>query len=177
MKNRREWTGLYSELYKRLADIAEDCGINIKHKSFPANAIGLSKRITAIKSNLENVGINCEPEKRNKLGHPISLKRANSSTPFTPSALTAENGALSGVLNGEDKRGGGVSAPLTSPNNTPDKPSNYGVCADGDYGVDKNGSLTEVWYSVAEDISDEDIPPEFLKPSPPSTPRNEQLKL
>ncbi len=72
MKNRWEWIGLYSALYKNLADMAENCGVNVKHKSFPANAISLSKRITAIKSNLENVGINCEPERRTKLGQNLS---------------------------------------------------------------------------------------------------------
>ncbi len=84
MKNRQEWAGLYSVLYRLLADIAEDNGINAKHKSFPANAVALSKRIKAIKSNLENVGINCMPEKRNKHGQGLSIKCPNSSTPSTP---------------------------------------------------------------------------------------------
>jgi hypothetical protein len=65
MKDRQwqEWTELYSMLYRLLADMAEDNGISPNHKSFPANAIVLSKRTTAINNNPENVGIYCVPEK------------------------------------------------------------------------------------------------------------------
>ena len=175
MKGRQEWTGLYSTLYRLLADMAEDYGISSKHKSFPANAIGLSKRITAIKSNLENVGIYCTPEKRTKLGQSLSIKRPNSSTSSTPSTLSAENGGLRGVDSGVDED----KADLSTPPSTPEKACIHEAGVDDVDGVDKNGAFEDSWFSVAEDVADSDIPPEFLKPSPQSwqTEPTEQLCL
>jgi hypothetical protein len=171
MKNRREWTGLYSALYRQLADIAEPCGVNVKHKSFPANAIGLSKRITAIKSNMENVGISCEPERKTRLGQTLSIKRAILSSPSSHTDFSAENGALSGEDKREDrcedKTAAYSSSHASSPSSSHEKPCNFGLCAECEDGADKNGAFTEGWYAVAKDISDEDIPPEFLTPAPP----------
>jgi 5S rRNA maturation endonuclease (ribonuclease M5) len=143
MKDRQEWTGLYSTLYKLLADMAEENGISPKHKSFPANAIALSKRITAIKSNLENVGINCVPEKRNKHGQGISIKRPNSSTSSAPSALTAENGASRGVDSGADRKGANSSTPAPTSPSTPEKARSYRAGADNVVGVDKIDPLAD----------------------------------
>ena len=166
MKNRQEWTGLFSTLYRLLADIAEDNGISVKHKSFPANAIVLSKRITAIKSNLENVGIYCVSEKRNKHGQNLSIKRSNSSTPITPSALTAENGGFGGVECGADRVGKDASAPDTTPHSTPEKACKHGTGVDNAVGVDKNEPFADSCFTVVEDIADSEIPTEFLKPMP-----------
>jgi hypothetical protein len=181
MKNRREWTGLYSALYRQLADIAEDCGVNVKHKSFPANAIGLSKRITAIKSNMENVGISCEPEKKTRLGQTLSIKRAILSSPSSHTEFSAENGAFSG----EDRRGDKCEDKITadssshpsSQSSSHEKPCSSGLCAECEDGEDKNGAFAGDWIMVSENVSDEDIPPEFLTPAPPPAPLHEQLKI
>jgi len=157
MKGRDSWYGLYSELYKKLENIADDHGISAKHKSFPANAIGLSKRITAIKSNLETVGINCKPEKRTNGGQNLSIKRANPSTLSTSSTQASNNEGLSGVDKSVDGTGGGLSTPLS----TLDKAHDSRVCVDRADGVDKNVSF-EDWCTVDETITDEDLPEGFL---------------
>jgi hypothetical protein len=78
------WSGTPTELYKALETIAPDHGISTKSKAFPQDPPRLSKRITAILSNLELAGILCE---RGKSGHRgISLTKANlPSIPSIPS--------------------------------------------------------------------------------------------
>jgi len=158
MRDRDSWYGLYSELYKKLEGIADEHGINPKHKSFPANPIVLSKRITAIKSNLETVGITFTRDAtKAKEGQHLTIKHAKSSSLYAPSAQTANNACLAGADDGADKISGKSSAPLSAPL----KASNNGACADGDDGADKNLTL-EDWCTVDGTITDEDLPEGFL---------------
>jgi len=154
MKGRDSWYGLYSELYKKLENIADDYGISAKHKSFPANAIGLSKRITAIKSNLETVGINCKPEKRTNGGQNLSIKRANLSALSTSSTQPSNNEGLGGVDKSVDRTGGGLSTPSSTQLSTLDKAHDSRVCVDSADDADKNLSL-EDWVTVTDD----ELPP------------------
>jgi hypothetical protein len=154
MRGRDSWYGLYSELYKKLEDIADEYSINPKHKSFPANSIVLSKRITAIKSNLETVGITFVRDAvKAREGQRLSIKRINSSAPYASSAQSADNGGLTGADDGADKNNGESSAHLSAP----PKACNNGACVDGDDGADKILSL-EDWGTV----TDEEVPAEFL---------------
>ncbi len=59
MRDRAEWSGTASELLDEIKAIAPKHGFDAKDKAFPRDATRLSKRITAVKSNLEAVGIVC----------------------------------------------------------------------------------------------------------------------
>jgi hypothetical protein len=161
MRDKDSWYGRYSDLYKKFKFMAEDYGLSINNKSFPANAIVLSKKITAIKSNLENVGIEClRDETKSRDGQYLSLTRAKSSSPSTPSAQPANSAGLSGAVDCEDKPAIETSAqPSTHPN-----ASNLAVCGDGEDGVDKFAFMGE-WFTPADNITDADLPEEFLTPS------------
>jgi len=133
MKDRQEWRGLYSALYRLLVDMAEDNGISVKHKSFPANAIVLSKRITAMKSNLENVGIECvRDEIRKERGQYLSLKRSNSSTSSIASTEPCICKGLRAVDDNVDESGGKSYTGLS----TAKKPSVYAGSVDNADAVD-----------------------------------------
>ena len=106
MRGRDSWYGLYSELFAKLKGIADEQGINPKHRSFPVNAIVLSKRITAMKSNLESIGIYCRPDKKTNKGQTLSIRRANSSALSALSTQAAVYKALSGEDESADNFGG-----------------------------------------------------------------------
>lgn len=57
MKDRPEWSGLMSELYKQLSALAQQHGINIKGENFPAAHNALSRKLKELQSNLQEVGI------------------------------------------------------------------------------------------------------------------------
>lgn len=57
MKDKSEWSGLISELYNQLAEMAPQYGINSKGKVFPSVPNVLSRRLNGLKSNLEQASI------------------------------------------------------------------------------------------------------------------------
>jgi hypothetical protein len=186
MKDKDDWYGTHSALHDKFVELAETCAINNKDKKFPKDAAALGRQLRNIMSNLRHEGILYIPEKRKKYGVPLTLKKANEPTPPTPSythtAQTAENQGFVGVGNGV---GTGVGqkaetepTPYHTPIPTPEKAAenqgfegkNAGVYD----GVGKN-ELFEGWRVV--DISDEELPPEFLKPSPTfQPPQREPMK-
>jgi len=159
MRKQDTWHGLYSQLYKQLAFIAEDYGINAKHKSFPATTILLSKRITNVKSNLEAMGINVvRDESRSKEGQGLSITRVNLSTPSTPTTQFADYAGLRGVDGCADELHRSASAHAT----TPEEPLNLATCADGVEGVEENRSSAGDWCNVGKNVPGAELPEEFL---------------
>jgi hypothetical protein len=186
MQNRDSWYGRYSDLYKKLEDMADEYGINPKHKSFPADPTRLSRKITSLKSNLENVGIFCEREEgRSKHGQHLFISRPKLASPATPVTQTAENQGFNGVADSEANKVENLPTPLDTPPPDPQKAHVLGLSNDcgvsGVTGVTKNPLLTQSggdWFTVGEEISDADIPPEFLKPTPPPQEKQaEQVQL
>lgn len=57
MKDKSEWSGLISELYNQLSEMAPQYGINSKGKVFPPAPNVLSRRLNGLKSNLEQASI------------------------------------------------------------------------------------------------------------------------
>lgn len=57
MKDKTEWSGLTSELYHQLSEMASRYGINNKGKEFPPAPNVLSRRLNGLKSNLEQASI------------------------------------------------------------------------------------------------------------------------
>ena len=184
MQDRDSWYGRYSDLYKKLVDMADDYGINAKHKSFPPDATRLSKKITAIKSNLENVGVFCEREDdHSKHGQYLSIKRPNLATPATSATQPANHAGLSGVANGVATNGKILATPIATPGTTTRKANDIkgfeGNGVANVAGVAKNPLLTEQredWLSGWEPVDDSDIPPEWLDP-PPQKKQPEQVQL
>lgn len=60
MKDRKEWSGLVSQLYTELVDLAPKYGVNPKQKEFPVLPNVLSRRLNNIRSNLKEAGITFE---------------------------------------------------------------------------------------------------------------------
>lgn len=75
MKNKSDWEGSSSELYVQLKDIAYNLGLEY---SFVKNASWLWRKIAEIKTNLEEIGINCH-HKRQKASARIILTKNDSS--------------------------------------------------------------------------------------------------
>lgn len=57
MKNQDKWSGLISELFMRLKQLAKDSGIRENSKEFPAKPNALSRRLNNLKSNLQEEGM------------------------------------------------------------------------------------------------------------------------
>ncbi len=57
MKDRKEWSGLVSQLYTELVELAPKYGVNPKQKEFPVLPNVLSRRLNNIRSNLKEAGI------------------------------------------------------------------------------------------------------------------------
>jgi 5S rRNA maturation endonuclease (ribonuclease M5) len=184
MKDKTDWYGTHSALYDKFVELADTCAINSKDKKFPKDAAALSRQLRNIMSNLRHEGIIYIPEKRKKYGVPLTLKKENEPTPPTPSYTqtpqAAENQGFMGV--GSDV-GMGVGqttetepTPYHTPEPTPEKPANNqgfkGKNARVYDGVGKNELFVD-WYSI--DVSDEEIPPEFLKPTPIFQPQQKEL--
>jgi hypothetical protein len=140
MRGKDSWYGRYCELHKLLKFIAPDYGINVLHKSFPANSIVLSRNIKAIKSNLEAVGIFTERDERSNDGQRLSLIRRNLSTLTPPSAQCSNNAGSrrvdSGVDTCVDDSTGNLSTQPSTHSSTQEKPANHAVCVDGVERVD-----------------------------------------
>lgn len=76
MESKHTWTGMFSDLFKQLKELAESLGMNTTSKILPQAPNHLSRRIKAVKSNLEDVGITFEIEKKSN-GSYISLNNEN----------------------------------------------------------------------------------------------------
>lgn len=96
-----EWRGRISELLKKLQELAQTNGINTNSKTLPNAPNALSRRIKAVKSNLEAVGIEYRIEDNHSDGTHIVLINNNLSP--LPSYFV-DTQAIWGVSNG-DKNG------------------------------------------------------------------------
>ena len=76
MAFKRTWTGLFSDLFKQLKELAENLGMNTTSKVLPQAPNHLSRRIKAVKSNLEDVGITFEIETKSN-GSYITINNDN----------------------------------------------------------------------------------------------------
>ncbi len=74
MRHQRDWSGRVSKLYSELKNEAERQGINPNSKNIPQSPNNLSRRIKAVKSNLEKVGITFEFDTTRSDGTYIILK-------------------------------------------------------------------------------------------------------
>ena len=166
MREKEYWSGKCSELYNKLLNIAFDHGISTSDKYYPKNAIVLAKKFNDIKSNLESIGLFVEkilPRKED--GQHYSIKRGKSSTSSTALQKSSNNEGLGTV----DKAVKNVDeSPSTASlhSSTADKSSIYAETVNAVDDADKNAFFGEGWT----DASDEEIPPEFLTPTPPTQP-------
>lgn len=82
MKDKAEWSGLISELYNQLAEMAAQYGINNKGKAFPSVPNVLSRRLSGLRSNLQEAGISFKTVSKMQ-GREITL--TNEKIPQLPS--------------------------------------------------------------------------------------------
>lgn len=105
MKNIPEWNGRVSELYGNLIELAPKCGINTKSNAFPTASNALSRRLKAVRSNLEVIGITFEFISTKPDGTHIILRNANiaSLPPYRidPSSILGKSNDKNGD-NGDD---------------------------------------------------------------------------
>jgi len=182
MRDRGHWSGKCSELYNKLLSIAFDHGISTTDKYYPKNAIVLAKKFNDIKSNLESIGLYiAKVLPRKEDGQYYSIKRAKSSTSSTALQKPSNNeglGAVGDTVRAVDSNAiTGTSTAGIQPS-TADKASIYAETVDDVDTVDKNEPF-EGWCSEVVNVSDSDsdIPKEFLKPTPPSAPSQQQLSI
>lgn len=98
MKDLPIWQGLVSVLYLHLSDLAPNYGINPLLKEFPSQPNMLTRRLNAIKSNLEMVGIFFERrDKTNGTFITVINKNASPLPPY-PHKQTGDHGT-----NGDEK--------------------------------------------------------------------------
>ena len=76
MEHKITWSGRISDLFRELKRIAEGLGINATSKSLPQAPNHLSRRIKAVRSNLEQVGITFDIEQKSD-GSYITLSNNN----------------------------------------------------------------------------------------------------
>jgi len=165
MRDKEYWSGKCSELYNKLLNIAFDHGISTSDKYYPKNAIVLAKKFADIKSNLESIGLFIEKPPRKNDGQHYIIKRSKSSTLSTHLHKASNNEGSGRVDNCAD----GVESESSTLPSTQGKAPNYAVCVDGVDDADKFAPFAEGWV----DASDEEIPPEFLKPTSPPAPQTE----
>jgi len=175
MRDKDYWSGKCSELYNKLLNIAFDHGISTSDKYYPRNAIVLAKKFNDIKSNLESIGLFVDkvlPRKED--GQHYYIKRAKSSTSSTALQKPNNNeglGAVDTIVKNVDNNPS-TAAPHSS---TADKAHVYAETVDAVDDVDKNVPF-EGWFSEISNASDDEIPQEFLKPTPPPT-QPQQISL
>ena len=174
MKDRNDWYGTHSALHDKFVELAESCAINTKNKNFPRDAAALGRRLRSIMSNLRQEGILYMPEKRKTYGVPLSLKKQNNLHHPTSSSRTAENQGFVNV--GSDVGNHVGHEPASYPTCEPTlKETAENKALEGaecrmydDVGIKPLlGEQSNGWFTVCEDVNDADIPPEFLKPTPP----------
>jgi hypothetical protein len=177
MKDKNDWYGTHSALHDKFVELADTCAINNKDKKFPKDAAALGRQLRNIMSNLRHEGILYIPEKRKNYGVPLTLKKANQPTQPTPSYThdqkAAENQGFRSVGNGAGMSVGEIFAaehkhchtPIPTPGEPAENHDFKGKIAEVYDSVGKNDPLKD-YCSV--DISDDEIPPEFLKPIRPT---------
>lgn len=106
MRYKDNWTGRISKLFSELQDTAEKQGINPRSKNMPQSPNYLSRRINAVKSNLEAVGITYEINTKRSDGHYITLCNHNLA-PLSPVYVD--------ISSDYGKYGGGDTIPLPPP--------------------------------------------------------------
>jgi len=170
MRDKEHWSGKCSELYNKLLSIAFDHGISTSDKYYPKNAIVLAKKFNDIKSNLESIGIYIEkvlPRKED--GQHYSIKRTKSSTSSTALQKSSNNEGFTAVdktVNAVESANNTHSSTADINPSTASKACIYAEAVDTVDDVDKNASFGEGWGEV----TDEEVPPEFLTPTPPALP-------
>lgn len=98
MEERECWSGYAQELFNQLKEIAERNGIDFRSSEMPKQPNGLTRRMGAIKSNLEDVGISYV-KKMDAKGTRIDIKNSNIS-PLPPYAESV--GDIGGNSNGDN---------------------------------------------------------------------------
>lgn len=119
MSNQIKWEGRVSDLFNKLREEGEKHGISPSNKSMPQAPNSLSRRIKAVKSNLESAGITFEFDSKRSSGMFITLSNTVSPLPpyyvdiaNTPCAAKGTgNGGSSGGINGDTTRSRTESAP------------------------------------------------------------------
>ncbi len=77
MKDKPEWKGRISELYNALLNLTSNCGISANSKQIPKGANHLSRKLKALKSNLNAMGISFNTNPKSD-GTYIFIKNENS---------------------------------------------------------------------------------------------------
>jgi len=179
MKDKADWYGTHSALHDKFVELADTCAINNKDKKFPKDAAALGRQLRNIMSNLRHEGILYIPEKRKNYGVPLTLKKANEPTlpspSYTQTPKAAETQGFQSVGNGVGKSVGQTAATEPTrhhtPEPTPEKASNNQGFKGESVGVHDSVGKNEPFEGWREiDISDDELPPEFLKPAPPNRP-------
>jgi len=76
MENRTEWIGSMSELYKKIAEVADSEKIDTRAREWPKAANSLSRRLNEAKTNLAEIGITIQNEKGAHGKRTVVLRRA-----------------------------------------------------------------------------------------------------
>jgi len=137
MSDREEWSGTVSALLRELADIAAGHGVNPRAKGFPMQPNHLSRRMKAIKSNLEAVGIRYDSNGHSREGTYITLNNAYLSSPSSHRHKCSNTNASSRddnvTINDKDN----LPSHLSSHSN----PLQHKGCDGSDGSDDKNATL------------------------------------
>ena len=120
----------------------------------------LAKKFNDIKSNLESIGLFIEKVMPRKAdGQHYSIKHSKSSTLSTHLHKPSNNEGLGNVDDSvNDVEGNAITGASTS-----SKALVSAGCVDDVNDVDKTSPFAEGWATV----TDEELPPEFLEPTPP----------
>ena len=103
MRDKSDWRGRISDLYNELREEAEKHGINPNNKSMPQAPNSLSRRMKAVKSNLEAVGITFELDRKRSTGTHITLEN-NAIASLPPYRI--DTSKILGASHGGDSNGG-----------------------------------------------------------------------
>lgn len=81
MKERDAWEGSASELLDKLVEAATEEKIDTNAKSWPKAAHVLSRRLNEVKTNLAEIGLNIETQKKSGGKRTIVIRKAENSVP------------------------------------------------------------------------------------------------
>ena len=177
MRDKEYWSGKCSELYNKLLGIAFDHGISTSDKYYPKNAIVLAKKFNDIKSNLESIGLYINkvlPRKED--GQHYSIKRVKSSASSTALQKPCNNeglGAVDMIAKAVESNADTGTSTVNTATPTANKAPVYAETVDTVDDVDKSEPYEE-WFTEVSKVTDDELPPEFLKSTPP---QQEQLKM
>lgn len=98
MRDKEQWRGRVSSLFSEIQTQAESHGIGVRNKGLPQAPNSLSRRLKAIRSNLERIGISFELSSGYSDGTYVSLVNHN----FAPlSPYFVNPGEILGKSNGD----------------------------------------------------------------------------